>query len=84
MNTDPSPLAIAAYAVGLVLALPTLYAIIRLIYFVASANAKLEQCVEGIAKLGEFKHATNNMLHEHGTRLTLVERDVEQLKEGAA
>lgn len=84
MNTEPSPMTVAAYAIGLVLAIPTLIALVRLIFFVASASAKLDQCVDGIGKLSEFKHATNNTLHEHGTRLTLVERDVEQLKEGAA
>lgn len=84
MNPDPSPLAIAAYAVGLVLAIPTLIALVRLIFFLASAHSDLKKCVDGLDKLGAFKHDVRDTLQEHETRLTLVERDVETLKDSAA
>ena len=84
MNPEPSPLVIAGYVLGTVLAIPTLIAVVRLIFFVAAASTKLDQCVKGIEQLGLFKHDTREKQQEHELRLSLVERDVEQLKESAA
>lgn len=88
MTTAPSPLDVATYVVGLVIALPTLYAAVRVIYFVAQANTKLETCVTGLDELkkgfSSFKHEMRGNVDEQEKRLMLVERDVEQLKESAA
>lgn len=84
MNPEPSPLVAAAYVLGFVLAIPTVIALVRLIFFVARADAKLEQLAAAIEKVGDFKHEVRNDLQQHETRLTLVERDVEHLKESAA
>lgn len=87
MNSDPSPQAVAAYVIGLVLAIPTLVVIIRAIWFVAAAHATLNATAKGVDELktsfGNFKHEARNQLDEQDKRLFLVEREVERLKESA-
>lgn len=77
-----SPLTIAAYAVSFILAVPTLLAITRLIYFVAAANEKLGTTAIAVSGMSEsmktFKHEVRNELDSLDKRVLLVERDVER------
>jgi hypothetical protein len=84
MTPETSPLVIAGYVLGAVITIPALIAIVKLIFFVASASTKLDQCLEALKTFGVFKHEAREKQQEHELRLSLVERDVEQLKESAA
>lgn len=88
MGSTQSPLDIAAWALGLVLGIPTLVAAVKVIYFVAEARTKLDACVSGQDELKRafygFKHEIRNVADEHDKRILLVERDVDHLKESAA
>lgn len=72
-----SPLTIAAYVVGAVLAIPTFIALVKVIFFVAGASEQLKTAVRGIeelkGELGAFKGHVRKGLDEHGERILLLE-----------
>lgn len=76
-----NPLIIAAYVVGLLISLPAVALLVKGIFFVAKASAKIEQ-IDAIAEdVRQIRHDRRDDTFSVQLSLTVIEDDINRLQE---
>jgi uncharacterized protein YoxC len=75
-----NPLVIAAYVAGILISIPFLAALVRLIFFFATTTSTLSGVVKKLDELIDEMREYRREKSDVELRLSLVEKDVEQLK----
>lgn len=79
-----NPLTVAGYVAGILLCVPVVVAMVKAVFFFASATTKLDNVVAGLDELKtevrEFRHEKNDQIQGVEMSLTIIESDINTLQ----